>query len=144
VAIEPPLWEGGGNATLMRAAFSANINDSAESPFPLPPKAVALPRALQSASRERVRRLSSHTVPRVTFIVQAVSRHLPRVRREKIRAFSAARPPSQPTRRYFLRPSLLIPSETHLKTCGKSDREMYMEKMCKTCGKCADFLRIIP
>jgi hypothetical protein len=58
------------------------------------------------------------------------------------RPLSAAVPTSQRTRQNFLRPSLLFPSETHLKTCGKSDREIYTEKMCKTCGKHADFLRI--
>ena len=56
--------------------------------------------------------------------------------------FSAAQTPTQPTRQNFLRPSLLFPSETHLKTCGKIRREMYMENMCKRCGKRADFLRI--
>src|SRR5438105_809096 len=60
------------------------------------------------------------------------------------RTFSATESPSQPTRQYFLRPSLLFPSETHLKTCGKTAAKLRMEKMCKTCGKSADFLRITP
>src|SRR3954452_11535709 len=58
--------------------------------------------------------------------------------------FSAAKSPSQSPRQNFLRPSLLFPSETHLKTCGKMRRESCMENMCKTCGKRADFLRITP
>src|SRR4051812_28310204 len=77
VAIEPPLWEGGG--IVADAACSACRNFGEQStiarsrPSPSLPKRWLCHAALQSAPREISRRvMSCPTVPRVTLTVQAV------------------------------------------------------------------------
>jgi hypothetical protein len=58
--------------------------------------------------------------------------------------FSAATAAPQAGRQFSLQPSLLIPSDSHRKSCGKRMLESAKEMMCKSCGKSVDFLRITP
>src|SRR5207248_1650545 len=97
-----------------------------ESRIHRPPKAVALPRALQSFAKSAAGCAAIHGHPRRSLFS---TRHPHPLRRRIC--------PSRTS-------SLLFPSETHLKTCGKTAAKLRMEKMCKTCGKSADFLRITP
>jgi len=82
--------------------------------------------------------------PPVALIVQASFQRDRRATKPANRSFSATNRRHQARRQNFLRPSLLFPSESHPKSCGKSCSKSCMEIMCKRCGKSIDFLRISP
>jgi len=93
---------------------------------------------LQDFTRERWG--CSSSVPRVTTVVHAQNDASKNVRQPQRSRFSATRPSRQPRGQIFFQTSLLFPSESIRKSCGKSgrrfDRRSCAEDVEKTLSFC--------